>query len=131
MNYLDILKKSNNNSVVYNSKSSKLLDNGYSIIRKNRDTNNIEIIYSRNYENKKKLEFEKKNNILVNKMIANWNNFRNKELEYYGSRSIYYKYKETIENMVEEDNRFNKELYDLTNNNSLFDSDGNSDVDDF
>ena len=131
MNYSDILKKNNNNSVVYNSKSSKLLDNGYSIIRKNRDTNNIEIIYSRNYENKKKLEFEKKNNILVNKMIANWNNFRNKELEYYGSRSIYYKYKETIENMVEEDNRFNKELYDLTNNNSLFDSDGNSDVDDF
>ena len=131
MNYSDILKKSNNNSVVYNSKSSKLLDNGYSIIRKNRDTNNIEIIYSRNYENKKKLEFEKKNNILVNKMIANWNNFRNKELEYYGSRSIYYKYKETIENMVEEDNRFNKELYDLTNNNTLFDSDGNSDVDDF
>ena len=131
MNYSDILKKSNNNSVVYNSKSSKLLDNGYSIIRKNRDTNNIEIIYSRNYEDKKKLEFEKKNNILVNKMIANWNNFRNKELEYYGSRSIYYKYKETIENMVEEDNRFNKELYDLTNNNTLFDSDGNSDVDDF
>ena len=131
MNYSDILKKSNNNSVVYNSKSNKLLDNGYSIIRKNRDTNNIEIIYSRNYEDKKKLEFEKKNNILVNKMIANWNNFRNKELEYYGSRSIYYKYKETIENMVEEDNRFNKELYDLTNNNTLFDSDGNSDVDDF
>ena len=131
MNYSDILKKSNNNSVVYNSKSSKLLDNGYSIIRRNKDTNNIEIIYSRNYENKKKLEFEKKNNILVNKMIANWNNFRNKELEYYGSRSIYYKYKETIENMVEEDNRFNKELYDLTNNNTLFDSDGNSDVDDF
>ena len=62
MNYSDILKKNNNNSVVYNSKSSKLLDNGYSIIRKNRDTNNIEIIYSRNYENKKKLEFEKKNN---------------------------------------------------------------------
>ena len=131
MNYSDILKKSNNNSVVYNSKSSKLLDNGYSIIRRNKDTNNIEIIYSRNYEDKKKLEFEKKNNILVNKMIANWNNFRNKELEYYGSRSIYYKYKETIENMVEEDNRFNKELYDLTNNNTLFDSDGNSDVDDF
>tara|TARA_B100000963_G_scaffold157676_1_gene137205 strand:- start:202 stop:597 length:396 start_codon:yes stop_codon:yes gene_type:complete len=131
MNYSDILKKSNNNSVVYNSKSSKLLDNGYSIIRRNKDTNNIEIIYSRNYEDNKKLEFEKKNNILVNKMIANWNNFRNKELEYYGSRSIYYKYKETIENMVEEDNRFNKELYDLTNNNTLFDSDGNSDVDDF
>ena len=131
MNYSDILKKSNNNSVVYNSKSSKLLDNGYSIIRRNKDTNNIEIIYSRNYEDKKKLEIEKKNNILVNKMIANWNNFRNKELEYYGSRSIYYKYKETIENMVEEDNRFNKELYDLTNNNTLFDSDGNSDVDDF
>ena len=131
MNYSNILKKSNNNSVVYNSKSSKLLDNGYSIIRRNKDTNNIEIIYSRNYEDKKKLEFEKKNNILVNKMIANWNNFRNKELEYYGSRSIYYKYKETIENMVEEDNRFNKELYDLTNNNTLFDSDGNSDVDDF
>ena len=131
MNYSDILKKSNNNSVVYNSKSSKLLDNGYSIIRRNKDTNNIEIIYSRNYEDNKKLEFEKKNNILVNKMIANWNNFRNKELEYYGSRSIYYKYKETIENMVEEDNRFNKELNDLTNNNTLFDSDGNSDVDDF
>ena len=46
-------------------------------------------------------------------MINNWNDYRNKDIEYYGTRSIYYDYEKVIEKMVNEDNKINKELYDI------------------
>ena len=64
-------------------------------------------------------------------MINNWNDFRNKDIEYYGSRSIYYNYEKIIENMIEEDNKINKELYDIMNNLDSINSDNNSDNEEF
>ena len=35
---------------------------------------------------------KKKNKIILDKMINNWNNFRDQDIEYYGTRSIFYNY---------------------------------------
>jgi hypothetical protein len=60
-------------------------------------------------------------------MINNWNNFREQDIEYYGTRSIYFNYKNVIENMVKEDNKINEELYNTINNLNSVNSDNNSD----
>lgn len=125
MNYSDALKKKEKKEIIFTNNLNNYLNNGYSIIRKH--NNNIEIIYSYNNENIKKLNNEKKNELLLNKMINNWNNFREQDIEYYGSRSIYFNYKIQIENMVKEDNKINEELYNTINNLNSLNSDNNSD----
>tara|TARA_B100001093_G_scaffold515949_1_gene593553 strand:+ start:554 stop:943 length:390 start_codon:yes stop_codon:yes gene_type:complete len=125
MNYSDALKKKEKKEIVFDNTLNNYLNNGYSIIRKH--NNNIKIIYSYNNENIKKLNNEKKNELLLNKMINNWNDFREQDIEYYGSRSIYYNYKTQIENMVKEDNKINEELYNTINNLNSVNSDNNSD----
>ena len=125
MNYSDALKKKEKKEILFTNTLNNYLNNGYSIIRKH--NNNIKIIYSYNNENIKKLNNEKKNEILLNKMINNWNNFREQDIEYYGSRSIYFNYKNVIENMVKEDNKINEELYNTINNLNSVNSDNNSD----
>ena len=63
-------------------------------------------------------------------MINNRNDFRDKDIEYYGSRSLFYNYKQIIEDMVEEDNKINEELYNIINNlNSIYSD--NSDNDEY
>ena len=126
MNYSDVLKKQEKKEIVFNNTLNHYLNNGYSIIRKH-NNNNIEIIYSYNNENIKKLNNEKKNKKILNKMINNWNDFRDQDIEYYGSRSIYFNYKNIIENMVKEDNKTNEELYNMINNINSVNSDNNSD----
>ena len=125
MNYSDALKKKEKKEIVFDNTLNNYLNNGYSIIRKH--NNNIKIIYSYNYENIKKLNNEKNNELVLNKMINNWNNFREQDIEYYGSRSIYFNYKNVIENMVKEDNKINEELYNTINNLNSVNSDNNSD----
>lgn len=125
MNYSDALKKKEKKEIVFTNTLNNYLNNGYSIIKK--DNNNIKIIYSYNYENIKKLNNEKNNELVLNKMINNWNNFREQDIEYYGSRSIYFNYKNVIENMVKEDNKINEELYNTINNLNSVNSDNNSD----
>ena len=125
MNYSDALKKKEKKEIVFTNTLNNYLNNGYSIIRKH--NNNIKIIYSYNYENIKKLNNEKNNELVLNKMINNWNNFREQDIEYYGSRSIYFNYKNVIENMVKEDNKINEELYNTINNLNSVNSDNNSD----
>lgn len=129
MNYLKILKKNEEKKIIYNSTLDKYLSNGYSILRNK--NSKVEIIYAYNYEKFKKLNEENKNNKILNKMINNWNDFREQDIEYYGSKSIYYNYEETIKNMVEEDNKINKELYDIINNLVSINSDIYSDNEDF
>ena len=125
MNYSDALKKKEKKEIVFTNTLNNYLNNGYSIIKKH--NNNIKIIYSYNYENIKKLNNEKNNELVLNKMINNWNNFREQDIEYYGSRSIYFNYKNVIENMVKEDNKINEELYNTINNLNSVNSDNNSD----
>lgn len=125
MNYSHALKKKEKKEIVFTNTLNNYLNNGYSVIRK--DNNNIKIIYSYNYENIKKLNNEKENKLLLNKMINNWNDFRDQDIEYYGSRSIYFNYKNIIENMVKEDNKINEELYNTINNSNSVNSDNNSD----
>tara|TARA_Y100000389_G_scaffold192607_3_gene220292 strand:- start:3609 stop:3998 length:390 start_codon:yes stop_codon:yes gene_type:complete len=129
MNYSKALKKNEEKKIVYNNILDKYLSNGYSILRNK--NSKVEIINAYNYENLKKLNEENKNNKILNKMINNWNDFREQDIEYYGSRSIYYNYEETIKNMVEEDNKINKELYDIINNLDSINSDIYSDNEDF
>ena len=127
MDYSGALKKENKKELVFNNTLNSYLNNGYSILRKSNNNNNIEIFYSFNYENIKKINKEKKNKMLLNNMINNWNDFRDQDIEYYGTRSVFNNYKKTIENMVKEDNNMNEELYNLINNLDLQNSDNNSD----
>lgn len=88
-----------------------LLNNGYSIIKKNEKTQKIEIIES-NKTKYLKSKFEKENyNRKFLEMIENWNNFRDNDIELRGDMSIYYNYKEEIEEMIIED----KEIEDMLN----------------
>jgi len=125
MNYSDALKKKEKKEILFDNTLKNYLNNGYSIIRKH--NNNVEIINSYINENIKKLNNTKKNKFLLNKMINNWNDFREQDIEYYGTRSVYFDYKTIIENMVKEDNKINEELYNTINNVNLANSDNNSD----
>ena len=129
MNYSKALKKNEEKKIVYNNILDKYLSNGYSILRNK--NSKVEIIYAHNYEKFKKLNEENKNTKILNKMINNWNNFREQDIEYYGTRSIYYNYKEDIKNMVEEDNKINEELYNIINNLVSINSDIYSDNEEF
>ena len=129
MNYSKALKKNEEKKIVYNNILDKYLSNGYSILRNK--NSKVEIIYAHNYEKFKKLNEENKNNKILNKMINNWNDFREQDIEYYGTRSIYYNYEEHIKIMVEEDNKINEELYNIINNLDSINSDIYSDNEDF
>ena len=137
MNYSKAIKKNEEKKIVYNNILDKYLSNGYSILRNK--NSKVEIIYAYNYEKFKKLNEENKNeenkndknNKILNKMINNWNDFREQDIEYYGTRSIYYNYEENIKNMVDEDDKINKELYDIINNLDSKISDNDSDNEDF
>lgn len=95
-----------------NFKNTKdLLNNGYSIIKKNEKTQKIEIIES-NKTKVLKNKFEKENyNRKFLNMIENWNNFRDNDIELRGDMSIYYNYKEELEKIIMED----KEIEDMLN----------------
>lgn len=105
-----------------NFKNTKdLLNNGYSIIKKNEKTQKIEII-----ENNKtkvlKNKFEKENyNRKFLNMIKNWNNFRDNDIELRGDMSIYYNYKEELEKIIMEDKEIEDMLNEKLNDNKEYD----------
>ena len=123
MNYSDIVKKKTDKIINDNN----LLNTKYTLIRK--INNVIEITYSKNYENIKKINNEIRNKEILNKLINNWNTFRDNDIEYYGDRSLYYNYKEEIDNIIKENNEINKNYYERINNLDLSDSEINSDND--
>ena len=51
-------------------------------------------------------------------MIANWNNFRDKDIELNGDLSLYFNYKSELEKLINEDNII-EEMFDF-DNNSVF-----------
>lgn len=87
----------------YFKNNTELLNNGYTIIKRNRETQKIEIIESKKTkETKEKINKKNYNRKLIN-MVNNWNNFRDNDIELRGDMSIYYNYKEEIEQLINED----------------------------
>ena len=108
----------------YNTK--ELLNKGWTILNKNKVTNKITI--SRPYNDKfLKLELEKKKIKLgLNKMIENWNNFRDNDIKLNGDLSLYYNYKKELEKLILEDQSL-EEMFIIDNNSEYSDNDYSDD----
>ena len=103
---------------------SEGVKNGYTLIKKNPNTQKIEIIYPYNYEAKNNEILQKNCRRGIKSMINNWNNYRDDLNELLGDISPYYNYKETIQQMIDEDTNLFEELY---NHKSAVYSDNDSD----
>jgi len=105
---------------------------GWSIIEKNKNCKIVITDSEKKKEQRKKLEHMKKikdnNNYFnnVNKMINNWNNFRDNENELSGDLSPYNNYKEEIEKMRLEDLKIEEEMEEF-NERMLLNSDSDED----
>ena len=108
------------------SDSKLLLNNGYTIIKKNKETNKIEIIESNTTKEKRNNLEKKKYNMQMKKMIENWNNFRDNDIELRGDLSIYYNYKNEIEKIIAEDEEIEEIIKERLNNENK-DNDYSSD----
>tara|TARA_Y100000768_G_scaffold384245_2_gene367929 strand:+ start:588 stop:1016 length:429 start_codon:yes stop_codon:yes gene_type:complete len=114
------------------SDNDRLLINGYTIIRKNK--NKIVKVTSKNTERKienikKEIEEKNYNDKCYNsrsKMINNWNNFRDTENSLSGDLSRFYNYKNELNNMLEEE-EFILEKMNIMNINYMSDSDNSDD----
>lgn len=135
MNYSEIVKKNEEqknldkkiDNIHTNNDYNKLLNRGFSIITKNNKTNKIEVInppYAKYIKEKNK---NIQNNLIFNKMIKNWNDFRDNENELRGDLSPYINYKNIIENMIKEDRKIENDLYERINNIDINDGDYSSD----
>lgn len=115
MNYANSINTiiSNNNKKKYFKNNTELLKNGYTIIRRNKETHKIEILESNKTKETKEKINKKNYNIKLMNMINNWNDFRDNDIEARGDMSIYYNYKEEIEKIIKED----KEFEDIMNEN--------------
>ena len=104
----------------------ELSNNGWKILNRNKTTKKNTIIRPYN-EEFLKTNIEKKQIILIlNKMIANWNNFRDKDIELNGDLSLYFNYKSEIEKLINEDNII-EQMFDNDNNSIYSDNDYSDD----
>lgn len=103
---------------------TELSNNGWTILKKN----NKKITILRPYnEQFLKEKIEKKQIILIlNKMIANWNNFRDNDIELNGDLSLYFNYKSELEKLINEDNII-EQMFDVDNNSVYSDNDCSDD----
>ena len=103
---------------------TELSNNGWTILKRN----NTKITILRPYnEQFLKEKIEKKQIILIlNKMISNWNNFRDKDIELNGDLSLYFNYKSELEKLINEDNII-EEMFDNDNNSVYSDNDCSDD----
>ena len=105
---------------------SELSNNGWTILTRNKTTKIITILRPHN-EKFLKEKIKKKQIILIlNKMIANWNNFRDKDIELNGDLSLYFNYKSELEKLINEDNII-EEMFDFDNNSVYSDNDCSDD----
>lgn len=109
ISYSEITKKNNNEKKVVNVYENT----SWTII--NKKTKEIKVSESTILlkELIEKKNFKKK----LNKMIENWNNFRDEINELLGDTSPYYNYKKELQEMIDEDNMINELMYDNENNN--------------
>ena len=116
ISYSEITKKNNNEKKTVNIYEN----NSWTII--NKKTKEIKV--SKSTILLKELIEEKNLKKKLDRMIENWNNFRDEINELLGDTSPYYNYKEEIQKMVDEDNMINELIYDNENN---YDSEYSSD----
>ena len=90
-------KKKVNNIVIKNNNNNN----------DNNDNNDDNDDIDNSYNN-----YELKNNDLyyLNKMVDNWNKFRDYDIEVLGDRSLYFNYKQEIEEMIKEEEYINYEI---------------------
>ena len=109
-------------------KNLNVIKPGWSIIKREKKLNIIILDSIETIEKKEKIllmkKFKKNNNYFnnLNKMIENWNNFRDIENELRGDLSIYYNYKEEIEEMRREDLIYEERVKEFNNNQNESDS---------
>ena len=103
---------------------TELSNNGWTILKRN----NTKITILRPFKEQfLKEKIEKKQIILIlNKMITNWNNFRDKDIELNGDLSLYFNYKSELEKIINEDNII-EEMFDFDNNSVYSDNDCSDD----
>ena len=103
---------------------TELSNNGWTILKRN----NTKITILRPFKEQfLKEKIEKKQIILIlNKMITNWNNFRDKDIELNGDLSLYFNYKSELEKLINEDNII-EEMFDFDNNSVYSDNDCSDD----
>lgn len=103
---------------------TELSNNGWTILKRNNKKNTILRPFNEQFLKEK---IEKKQIILVlNKMISNWNNFRDKDIELNGDLSLYFNYKSELEKLINEDNII-EEMFDNDNNSVYSDNDCSDD----
>lgn len=103
---------------------TELSNNGWTILKRNNKKNTIIPPYNEQFLKEK---IEKKQIILIlNKMISNWNNFRDKDIELNGDLSLYFNYKSELEKLINEDNII-EEMFDNDNNSVYSDNDCSDD----
>ena len=103
---------------------TELSNNGWTILKRNNKKNTILRPFNEQFLKEK---IEKKQIILIlNKMISNWNNFRDKDIELNGDLSLYFNYKSELEKLINEDNII-EEMFDNDNNSVYSDNDCSDD----
>lgn len=103
---------------------NELSNNGWTILKRNNKKNTIIRPYNEQFLKEK---IEKKQIILVlNKMISNWNNFRDNDIELNGDLSLYFNYKSELEKLINEDNII-EQMFDVDNNSVYSDNDCSDD----
>ena len=118
MNFSDLFKKENcinekNNLYKDKNNVNNLLKNGWSIIKKIKETNNITILNSKStILLKEKINKEKIKNGF-SKMISNWNEFRDDDIELRGDISPYFNYKEEINNIINEELKIQEAIKEI------------------
>lgn len=111
ISYLSIIEKKKEK----NEEITKVKE-GWCIIKRDKKSNKIMIMNSKNNENKLNELDEKKNSLRkLDKMFDNWNKFRDKDIELRGDLSEYDNYKIKIENMREENIRIEEEINEYNN----------------
>lgn len=123
-NYASVLSEEKIEKININKPTTinELYNNGWTILSRNKTTKKITILRPQNEELLKN-KIEKKQRILVlNKMIANWNNFRDNDIELNGDLSFYFNYKSELEKLINEDNII-EEMFDVDNNSVYSDND--------
>ena len=132
INFVNALSNTNTNTNSNKKKEKKpnslieLSNNGWTILNKDKRTKKTTIIRPYNEEYLKEKIEKKEIKLILNKMITNWNNFREKDIELNGDLSLYFNYKEEIEKMIIED-RSIEEMFSNENSSDHSDNEYSDD----
>ncbi len=103
---------------------TELSNSGWTILKRINKKNTILRPFNEQFLKEK---IEKKQIILIlNKMITNWNNFRDKDIELNGDLSLYFNYKSELDKLINEDNII-EQMFDIDNNSIYSDNDYSDD----